>query len=298
MEQLSQDQAPRAEALPLVGNELALDLANTSSGRGTAKAREHLQRAEHVVLWARHAKALTPADGETLQAILAANPKLAARLLRRTLEVREVVYAIAAAIAAGHPADGAAIDQLRRIHAECVAHAKLVPHGATFVWAWDPADGPVEAVLGPITLSALTLLTQAESVAHQAMPRRSLRLALLRYDQEQEPALVRNGGLRQPGQAAPLPSPQGRPARRRLRPRIPGSIRWTPSSAIDFSLLQPLGLRVLTTGCTQIRGATKIKFMSYVRVPRTGSDASFETRASRAPQDEAKSYCHTQISSS
>ncbi|MFI5023599.1 MAG: CGNR zinc finger domain-containing protein [Alphaproteobacteria bacterium] len=162
MEQLSQDQAPRAEALPLVGNELALDLANTSSGRGTAKAREHLQRAEHVVLWARHAKALTPADGETLQAILAANPKLAARLLRRTLEVREVVYAIAAAIAAGHPADGAAIDQLRRIHAECVAHAKLVPHGATFVWAWDPADGPVEAVLGPITLSALTLLTQAD----------------------------------------------------------------------------------------------------------------------------------------
>ncbi|HKO08899.1 MAG TPA: ABATE domain-containing protein [Alphaproteobacteria bacterium] len=162
MEQLSQDQAPRAEALPLVGNELALDLANTSSGRGTAKAREHLQRAEHVVLWARHAKALTPADGETLQAILAANPKLAARLLRRTLELREVVYAIAAAIAAGYPADGAAIDQLRRIHAECVAHAKLVPHGATFVWAWDPADGPVEAVLGPITLSALTLLTQAD----------------------------------------------------------------------------------------------------------------------------------------
>jgi len=37
-----------------------------------------------------------------------------------------------------------------------------VPHGATFVWAWDPADGPVEAVLGPITLSALTLLTQAD----------------------------------------------------------------------------------------------------------------------------------------
>jgi predicted RNA-binding Zn ribbon-like protein len=162
MEHLSEDQAPRAAALPLVGNELALDLANTTSGRGTAKAREHLQRAEHVVLWARHAQALSPADGEKLQAILAANPKLAARMVRRTLELREVVYAIGNAVAAGHPADGGAIDQLRRIYAECVGHAKLVPHGATFVWVWEPGDGPVEAVLGPIALSALTLLTQAD----------------------------------------------------------------------------------------------------------------------------------------
>ncbi len=162
MEQLSHDQAPRAGTLPLVGNELALDLANTASGRGTAKAREHLQRAEHVVLWARHAQALSPADGEKLETILVANPKLAARMVRRALELREVVYAIAAAIAAGRPADAAAIDQLRRIYAECLGHAKLVSHGASFVWVWEPADGPVEAVLGPITLSALTLLTQAD----------------------------------------------------------------------------------------------------------------------------------------
>jgi len=154
--------ASRAGALPLVGNELALDLANTASGRGHSTQRDHLQRAEHVVAWARHARALSPTDGDELEAELAANPRLAQRLIRRTLELREAVYSIGQAIAARRSADLGAIEQLKRIHAECVARAKLVPHGNSFVWGWDPADGAVEAVLGPVTLSALTLLTQAD----------------------------------------------------------------------------------------------------------------------------------------
>ncbi|MFI4987818.1 MAG: CGNR zinc finger domain-containing protein [Alphaproteobacteria bacterium] len=162
MSELSNDTASRAAVLPLVGNELALDLANTSSGRGSAKPLEHLVRPEHAIAWARHAKALTPADGETLQAAIAANAKLAARLLRRTLELREVIYLIGAAIAARSPVDAANVEHLTRIHADCVARAKLVPHDASFVWVWDPADGAVESVLGPIVLSALTLLTQSD----------------------------------------------------------------------------------------------------------------------------------------
>ena len=161
MEQL-QSGSSRAGSLPLIGNELALDLANTASGRGSPTYLDHLQRAEHVVAWARNARALSPSDGERLQASLAANPKLAQRLVKRTLELREVVYAIGESIAAKRGADAAAVEQLKRVHAECLARAKLVPHEASFVWAWDPADGPVEAILGPVTLSALTLLTQAD----------------------------------------------------------------------------------------------------------------------------------------
>ncbi|HUI18441.1 MAG TPA: CGNR zinc finger domain-containing protein [Alphaproteobacteria bacterium] len=158
----TQLEASRAGTLPLIGNELALDLANTASGRGSSTYADHLQRAEHVVAWARNAQALSPSDGERLQAILAANPKLAQRLVKRTLELREAVYAIGESIAAKRGAEAAAVEQLKRVHAECLARAKLVPDGATFVWAWDPAEGPIEAVLGPVTLSALTLLTQAD----------------------------------------------------------------------------------------------------------------------------------------
>jgi len=162
MIEATQSGGSRAGALPLIGNELALDLANTSSGRGHATHRDHLERAEHVVAWARHARALSSSDGDKLEAELAANPKLAQRLLRRTLELREAVHMIGQAIATRRAADAGAVEQLKHIHAECVARAKLVPHGASFVWGWDPADGVVEAVLGPVTLSALTLLTQSD----------------------------------------------------------------------------------------------------------------------------------------
>ncbi len=162
MSELALDRELRAAALPLIGNELALDLANTASGRGTPTHLDHLGRPEHVVAWARHARALSPADGERLETALAANPKLAARLLKRAHELREVVHAVGAALAAGREVDAASVAHLMRIHADCVARARLVHDDGHYVWSWDPADGVVEAVLGPVTLSALTLLTQSD----------------------------------------------------------------------------------------------------------------------------------------
>jgi predicted RNA-binding Zn ribbon-like protein len=35
-------------------------------------------------------------------------------------------------------------------------------HEGGFVWAWSADEGPIEAILGPIALSALTLLTQSD----------------------------------------------------------------------------------------------------------------------------------------
>lgn len=159
---LSETEASRAGSLPLIGNELALDFVNTSSGRGSPTQREHLVRAPHVVAWARHAKVLTPADGDALERAFAMDAKLAAKLMKRALELREAVHAIALALATAREPAAADVDRLRRCHAECVARARLVPGGTTFVWAWDPREAPVEAILGPIALSALTLLTQAD----------------------------------------------------------------------------------------------------------------------------------------
>jgi predicted RNA-binding Zn ribbon-like protein len=152
----------RAGVLPLVGNELALDFINTSSGRGGTKHLEHLLRPEHVVLWARHANFLPTSDGEAVERAVAADAKLSARLFKRAIELREAIHAICSALATSMAPQAAEVDRLRRSHAECVACARLAPIGAAFVWSWDPAGSPVEAILGPITLSALTLLTQAD----------------------------------------------------------------------------------------------------------------------------------------
>jgi predicted RNA-binding Zn ribbon-like protein len=152
----------RPGALPLVGSDLAFDLTNTSSGRGGPMHKEHLLSAEDVVVWARHARVLTPADGQWLAKEVVQDTTLAQALPQRTKDLREVIYAIGAKTAAGGRPAAAETDLLARIYADCVARARLVPHGVGFVWTWDPRQAPVEAILGPIALSALTLLTQAD----------------------------------------------------------------------------------------------------------------------------------------
>jgi predicted RNA-binding Zn ribbon-like protein len=152
----------RAAALPLVGGALAFDLTNTSSGRGGPRWLEHLQTAQNVVDWARHAKILTGRDAGRLHRLVAADRRLAARLFDGMIELREVVHAVGVEIAATARARRKHMDELVRIHAECLARARLVASASTFVWVWDPADSPVEAIRGPIVLSALSVLTGAD----------------------------------------------------------------------------------------------------------------------------------------
>jgi predicted RNA-binding Zn ribbon-like protein len=152
----------RAAVLPLVGGALAFDLTNTSSGRGGPRRLEHLQTAQNVVDWARHAKILTARDAGRLHRLAAADRRLAARLLEGMMELREVIHSVGAEIATTRRAARKHMDALVRIHAECLARARLTPSASTFVWVWDPADSPLEAILGPIVLSALSVLTGAD----------------------------------------------------------------------------------------------------------------------------------------
>jgi predicted RNA-binding Zn ribbon-like protein len=152
----------RAAILPLVGGALAFDLTNTSSGRGGPKWLEHLQTGQNVIDWARHAKILTRADARKLHQQAAADRRLAAKLLGGMRELRELIHSVGVEIAATSRARGKHMDALVRIHAECLSHAHLIPTGPTFAWVWDPAACPVEAVLGPIVLSALSLLTGSD----------------------------------------------------------------------------------------------------------------------------------------
>ena len=52
----------RASTLSLVGGALALDFANTVSGRETGEPTEHLQRPVHLFDWASHAGGMDAAE--------------------------------------------------------------------------------------------------------------------------------------------------------------------------------------------------------------------------------------------
>lgn len=152
----------RAGSLALVGGVLALDFCNTASGRGFPTHREHLREPRDVVDWAAHARALARDDADWLRSALADDAALGARLHGEALALREDVHALAGAIAAGRPAPSAGLGRLAASHARHLARAQLAPLEGHFVWTWPIRRAPVAATLGPVALSALTTLLQAD----------------------------------------------------------------------------------------------------------------------------------------
>jgi predicted RNA-binding Zn ribbon-like protein len=128
----------RAEELPLVGENIALDLANTFNGpRDGAPEQEFFNTPDDLAAWAVHAGVV----GERLP--------LGARELAQTLELRAAVYDVFRAIAEAREPAEQELAVLARLHAEAVARARLVP-AYELVW-----DGEV---LGPLAVAAVELL--------------------------------------------------------------------------------------------------------------------------------------------
>ncbi len=162
MAAIESNPASRAGSLALIAGELALDFANTSSGRGSPHHLDHLREASHVLAWARHAKVLGDADMETASRVIQRDKRAASRLFDTALELRETIHAIGLALAERRPPSEADRARLAARHAEFLARAHLVPHDAGFVWSWDAKTSVTGIVLGPISFSALSLLTQQD----------------------------------------------------------------------------------------------------------------------------------------
>src|SRR5690242_20142609 len=73
----------RAGSLELVGGALALDLTNTSSGRGTPGHQEHLRDFDTAMQWVEHARVVTPRDCAAIRRTVAAHPRRAQTIFRR-----------------------------------------------------------------------------------------------------------------------------------------------------------------------------------------------------------------------
>jgi predicted RNA-binding Zn ribbon-like protein len=103
----------RFGAEDFVGGEAALDFVNTVSGRDESAPRDRLDSYERLLDWAAHANLL---PGKRLRALARraqSDPGGAARALERAKRLREGLFAIVSALAAGRSPPGEALDLLR-----------------------------------------------------------------------------------------------------------------------------------------------------------------------------------------
>lgn len=148
--------------LALIGGVLALDFCNTSSGRGTDRHIEHLRTTSDLLTWARHAALLDETTEAQLRIVCDADQKLAARLLKRTLELREAIYHFTAELARGEQATQTNLDLIAATHAGCLVRGRLITKEGAFGWTWSIDTAPEEVILGPITASAMAVITAAD----------------------------------------------------------------------------------------------------------------------------------------
>jgi predicted RNA-binding Zn ribbon-like protein len=156
------DLPSRAGSLDLIADDLALNFANTESGRGFPSHQNHFREAANVVAWLRHANAAPVEETDWLQTQLTKRADLARDLLATAVALRDAVHDIGVTL--GHRAKPpeAALSSLSALHARCVAKAELAPGIGSCRWQWSVRASPVEAVLGPIALAAVRLFTEGD----------------------------------------------------------------------------------------------------------------------------------------
>jgi predicted RNA-binding Zn ribbon-like protein len=156
------DQPSRAGSLPLVAGGLALDFANTASGRGGGRHIENLRCGAVVVAWARHAGIIDEAATTRLAERIAAPHKAFAAFLGDALSLREAVHRIAAAIARRELPDRGDLSLLSARCASALGKATIEMGSEGARWRWPVAEPVPETILGPIALSAVGLLRDSD----------------------------------------------------------------------------------------------------------------------------------------
>jgi predicted RNA-binding Zn ribbon-like protein len=156
---------PRGSAaghMHLVGGRLCLDFANTVDWRTGPNRQEWLNGYADLVAWGRHAGALTGAEADGMLAEARRHPAAAAAALARAIALREAIAAVFQAAACGTPPQAGDLAALNAALASALAHARVVPAGDGYAWAWAAGAGTLDRVLWPVARSAAELLTSPD----------------------------------------------------------------------------------------------------------------------------------------
>jgi predicted RNA-binding Zn ribbon-like protein len=143
------------------GGALCLDFANTVGDRPHWRE-EHVHAYEDVLAWGRQAGALEAGEAAALARAARRGPGRAAEALRRALDLRETVYRIFSALAAGRRAPPKDVAELNAWLARGLRRRRLEAGRDGWRWSWDRAERDLDRPAWAVALSAAELLTSPE----------------------------------------------------------------------------------------------------------------------------------------
>jgi predicted RNA-binding Zn ribbon-like protein len=147
----------------LSGGELCLDFANTVDNRTSPeRLADHLESYPALLSFGEQTGVVPASERQRLSRKAAQHPAEAARALRQALELRETLYRIFSAIAAGRQPAAADLRALNRFVNASLSRLQVQPTAGGYSWRWQD-DGALEALVWRVAKSAADLLTSPEA---------------------------------------------------------------------------------------------------------------------------------------
>lgn len=156
------DNPEHEDTFKLIGGRLCLDFANTADWHARAEVVELLVDYDRLLDWGHQAGTLTSAQTATLRRIAEASPAEAAAALDQAIVVREAIYQLFSAFAAGQPLSATALATFNVALTGALTHLRVGAGGDGPAWDWVGADDALDRPLWPVVRSAAELLTTPE----------------------------------------------------------------------------------------------------------------------------------------
>jgi predicted RNA-binding Zn ribbon-like protein len=178
----------------LIGGVLCLDFTNTIGWRGGPDSDEKLYDYEDLIVWGRHAGALSERHGKELLKRAASEPARARATHQQAIALREALYRTFSSLSSGRSPQPIDVAQINALVGDAYRHLRLAPRpsselaprppsglaprppsglaprpsfelapsGDSFVWEWHEADGALELPIWIVAQSASDLLVSSE----------------------------------------------------------------------------------------------------------------------------------------
>ncbi len=148
----------------LSGGALALDFANSIEKRPLPEPLDHLNSYADLVAWAVQSGIVERSKGERLRAAARLHTSEGERVLQRAIRLREAIFRIFSAIAAGQQVNASELDLVRQEALVAYKHARLAAQSGAFHWEFADDPHALDCVLWPVAQNAIDLLADRESL--------------------------------------------------------------------------------------------------------------------------------------
>jgi predicted RNA-binding Zn ribbon-like protein len=155
------------EAITSLEGMLCLGFVNTFHPRYGRHVHDALAGYADLVAWNRSVGMLTEAQEQSLLRAADAHPEEALGVFERAVTLREAIYRVFSAVAAGNAPQGEDLSFLHGAHVEALGHASFSPTSREFSWEWEVGQESghrevLQLLLWPVALSTIDLLTSAK----------------------------------------------------------------------------------------------------------------------------------------